>query len=365
MSNYSYGDVFPGLDSHLGKLDLNGLELSISSHASIEMKSSSSRSNIDRSEQDDVDGSDGNNRSERNDKSERINERDSERASERISEINERIDISEGHDRNRTLEFSDLTVGSLKGLCYCLLFFLPASWKEKIFKCFEHLDLAFYFKLLLFSLICIFFIQPLAEKDEKAFPLIAICYIFTLVSGLLFTAKAKPKVLSVLVPIFFLSLAIFISFAFGLNKKQVNILQIILALINSLFLSVVVTIIIEILLKTQHITINELLGAIAAYLIIGYIFGFIYFASEMTSPGQIIIDGESILEHDSVTDYASKKYAPLSPFFYFSFTVITSVGFGDILPYSPWIRALTNLEAIYGMFYLALLVSKLVGKTIE
>ena len=85
----------------------------------------------------------------------------------------------------------------------------------------------------------------------------------------------------------------------------------------------------------------------------------------MISPGQIIIDGKSIFKHDSVTDYSSKKYAPLSPFFYFSFTTITSVGYGDVLPYSPWARTLTNLEAVCGMFYLALLVSKLINRSTD
>jgi voltage-gated potassium channel Kch len=49
---------------------------------------------------------------------------------------------------------------------------------------------------------------------------------------------------------------------------------------------------------------------------------------------------------------------------YFSFTTLTTLGYGDIVPVSPIARALTSTEAITGPIYLAVLVVRLVGLNI-
>jgi hypothetical protein len=45
---------------------------------------------------------------------------------------------------------------------------------------------------------------------------------------------------------------------------------------------------------------------------------------------------------------------------YFSFTTITSTGFGDIVPVHPLARSLANLEAIVGQLYPATLLARVV-----
>lgn len=46
---------------------------------------------------------------------------------------------------------------------------------------------------------------------------------------------------------------------------------------------------------------------------------------------------------------------------YFSFITLTTVGYGDILPVSRVARMLASMEAIAGVFYMALLISRLVS----
>ena len=46
---------------------------------------------------------------------------------------------------------------------------------------------------------------------------------------------------------------------------------------------------------------------------------------------------------------------------YYSFVTLTTLGYGDITPATPYARALSNLEAIFGQFYIAILVAALVG----
>jgi hypothetical protein len=57
--------------------------------------------------------------------------------------------------------------------------------------------------------------------------------------------------------------------------------------------------------------------------------------------------------------------AAISGMLYFSFTTLTSTGFGDILPVHPIARSLCNLEAVLGQLYLAILLARLVTLHVE
>lgn len=48
-----------------------------------------------------------------------------------------------------------------------------------------------------------------------------------------------------------------------------------------------------------------------------------------------------------------------SDFVYFSFTILTTVGLGDIAPVHPLARSLCNVEAILGQLYPATLLAYL------
>ncbi len=54
-----------------------------------------------------------------------------------------------------------------------------------------------------------------------------------------------------------------------------------------------------------------------------------------------------------------------SALFYFSFTTLTSTGFGDIVPLHPFARSLANLEAIIGQLYPATLLARIVTLELE
>ncbi len=46
---------------------------------------------------------------------------------------------------------------------------------------------------------------------------------------------------------------------------------------------------------------------------------------------------------------------------YFSFVTLTTLGYGDISPTSPVAQVIVYLEAIAGVFYMAIVVASLVG----
>jgi Ion channel len=50
---------------------------------------------------------------------------------------------------------------------------------------------------------------------------------------------------------------------------------------------------------------------------------------------------------------------------YFSFTTLTSTGFGEILPVDPFARSMANLESVVGQLYLAILLARLATMHVE
>jgi hypothetical protein len=50
---------------------------------------------------------------------------------------------------------------------------------------------------------------------------------------------------------------------------------------------------------------------------------------------------------------------------YFSLTTLTTTGYGDIVPLDPFARSLANLEAVTGLFYIAITVARLVTLELE
>ena len=91
-------------------------------------------------------------------------------------------------------------------------------------------------------------------------------------------------------------------------------------------------------------------GGITAYLLMGVTFSIIY---------TLIYELDPIAFH--VHDAASRDGAiPFGDLLYFSFTTLTTLGYGDISPVNPFARAIANLEAIAGVLYVAVLIAQLV-----
>ncbi|HEY3912289.1 MAG TPA: potassium channel family protein [Stellaceae bacterium] len=98
-----------------------------------------------------------------------------------------------------------------------------------------------------------------------------------------------------------------------------------------------------------RITFQRLQGAFVLYLNRGTIFASAFHLIWDLSPG-------------AFTNVGTPARGPseIALMLYFSFTTLTSTGFGDIVPVNPFARSLANLEAVLGQLYLATTVARLV-----
>ena len=102
-----------------------------------------------------------------------------------------------------------------------------------------------------------------------------------------------------------------------------------------------------------EMNVNRLVGAICVFLLLGIIWSFAYSMLELAVPGSF-----SGLDpgHDPRSD---------SSWIYFSFVTLTTLGYGDITPESAVARTLAYIQAVVGLFYMAVLVAGLVSAYIS
>lgn len=106
-------------------------------------------------------------------------------------------------------------------------------------------------------------------------------------------------------------------------------------------------------LFTGTIDANKIIGAICIYMLLGLIWAFLYLFMAEAMPGAFNgIAQAPWLENFSTT-------------IYFSFVTITTLGYGDISPALPLTRFLVYMEAIVGVFYMAILVASLIGVSLS
>lgn len=115
------------------------------------------------------------------------------------------------------------------------------------------------------------------------------------------------------------------------------------------YLLAALMILVRVLVRTR-ISTEELAGAVSVYLLLGIGGAFVFAFVEGLVPGSIVdMNG------------ASATHRPLGEYLYFSFTCLTTLGFGDLVPASPEARVFAYLEAVIGQVYLTVLVARLVG----
>jgi len=107
--------------------------------------------------------------------------------------------------------------------------------------------------------------------------------------------------------------------------------------------------IIKQMIHTHKVDTNTIFGAMNIYLVAGLIWAYAFV----------------LLNHFDSSAFHLPDYETLTKevelFTYYSFTTLTTLGYGDIVAQSAQARMLSVLEAVFGQLYLAIVVAKLVS----
>lgn len=98
---------------------------------------------------------------------------------------------------------------------------------------------------------------------------------------------------------------------------------------------------------------NKIIGSLTLYLLLGLIWAIIYLLILVTDPQAF--SGIDIGHWQEIFSRVA----------YYSFVTLTTLGYGDILPTSHIAEFFAYMEAIIGVFYMAIIVSSLISLRLE
>ncbi|MBA3722701.1 MAG: two pore domain potassium channel family protein [Parachlamydiaceae bacterium] len=109
-------------------------------------------------------------------------------------------------------------------------------------------------------------------------------------------------------------------------------------------------------IEVPFIDTNIIFGVITIYFLAGIFWGKLYFVVDTFHPGSF---GGIIKLNPSDTIQAG--YLNQYDLLYYSYTVLTTLGLGDISPIHHLAKSLTVLEAMFGQLFLATVIAKIVA----
>lgn len=104
------------------------------------------------------------------------------------------------------------------------------------------------------------------------------------------------------------------------------------------------------IIKKDVITVDIIVGSIAAYLMLGLTWTSIYALVDLTVADSFRYSTDIINNNGSQID-----------FLYYSFVTLTNVGYGGLIPTSRYSRAFSLLESATGVIFTAVVIGRVIG----
>jgi hypothetical protein len=122
----------------------------------------------------------------------------------------------------------------------------------------------------------------------------------------------------------------------------------------ALFLAFTFAVMARDLLRGREASLDAVVGAFAAYLLLGVAWGALYAAAELLFPGAFSVAAEIRWQLD---DWHLRR----ALFNYVSFATMASLGYNDVTAVAPIANTLMWLEVLTAQFYLAVVIAQIVG----
>jgi hypothetical protein len=120
------------------------------------------------------------------------------------------------------------------------------------------------------------------------------------------------------------------------------------------FLGFAVVLVLRGVFKHKVIQGDQILGALCGYLLGGLAWSNLYQLVVLHNPAAFTVSPGLAWQ---LADEDTRNFL----FNYFSFVTLTTMGYGDVTPTGPIATSLVWMEAVFGQFYLAVVVAQLVG----
>jgi len=200
---------------------------------------------------------------------------------------------------------------------------------------------------LLFVQILGILLYPLMEDTSAERALFGVIGLLVL-SAALYVVKRGPWLTGVAVVLALPVVVLSIWLAFDFDPSR----MVILAALEAAFYFYATGSLIAYMLEDEFASLDELFAAGATFTLLAWAFAYVYVVCQAVLPG-------------SFAAYAaSGNPRTWMELLFLSFTTLSGVGLGDIVPLLPMARAIVMIEEFSGVMYLALVVSRLIGLSI-
>ena len=199
---------------------------------------------------------------------------------------------------------------------------------------------------LLIALGLFFSCAPFVEEIKGGEVIVSILFSLVLLAGVVAVADRKR----------ILVIAIVLAIP-GIAGRWINLLRPDLVpprvfLVAGLVLvAFVIANLLRFIFRAPSVTVEVLCASISAYLMLGLMWAMAYWLVDRLTPGGAF----------SFNTNAGARSMDGFTGFYFSFITLSTVGYGDITPVSRIARWLAATEAMTGLLYVAILISRLVA----
>ena len=119
-------------------------------------------------------------------------------------------------------------------------------------------------------------------------------------------------------------------------------------LFNALFFAVIVGFFIHQIYKAQNVNGKVILEAVTGYLLLGLVFVLLLTITASIDPNSY--------------NFSLSGDFKMADGIYYGYVTLSTLGYGDLLPLTPFSKSLALLNTISGQLYLAIIIALLVGK---
>ncbi len=205
---------------------------------------------------------------------------------------------------------------------------------------------------LLTALLLLFIASPLAEDYGVGYAVLDVASTVILLATIYAISRERRPLYFALPLAAVTLLANWIGYAY--HDRRIYIVA---AAAYSIFFMFAAGLIIRGILREKRVTWDVVLGGASGYLLIGLTWANLYTLIGLIHPNAFAGIHASTTQ-PAITPAAFDRDTDL---IYFSFTTLTTLGYGDVMPVAHLARHMAALEGILGQFYLAVFVARLVG----
>jgi hypothetical protein len=193
----------------------------------------------------------------------------------------------------------------------------------------------------LLLLVLAFILAPLSQAAQLLWVRVLIQGLTTMFA--LHTSRVQRRTLTVAGVVFSLSLVIAAAFSLSQGRRgSLGSIEFLIALL----IAIAVPSMLRRILTAESVTGEVILGALDVYVFVGMFFAALYAAIDTVTPNPFFVG-----EHGPMP----------GSYQFFSFTTLTTVGYGNLVPATQLGQSLAVLEALMGQIYLVTLVARLVS----